>query len=218
MDDAVPAWAYEKAEVLPHDPRLADRARTERDRLARSLAPWLVDGVEHVGSTAVPGLAAKPVIDLMASVTDPDAVVVQAGERLAEDGWCYVPPELDRRQWRRFFVKPDASGQRRIAHLHVIQAGHSRWAEQIAFRDVLRRDDRLARSYEQLKQRLAAQHAGDREAYTDAKGEFVADALRRAAGPALADFVWAASRARAWARKAASSLLVAADCERRSFI
>jgi GrpB-like predicted nucleotidyltransferase (UPF0157 family) len=184
MSNAVPAWAYEKAEVLPHDPRLADRAWAERDRLARLLAPWLADGVEHVGSTAVPGLAAKPVIDLMASVADPDVVVVQAGELLAADGWCYVPPDLDRgRSWRRFFVKPDASGQRRVAHLHVIRAGHPRWAEQIAFRDALRRDDQLARSYEELKRRLAAQHADDREAYTEAKADFVADALRRAAGP-----------------------------------
>jgi GrpB-like predicted nucleotidyltransferase (UPF0157 family) len=185
MNNAVPAWAYEKAEVLPHDPRLADRASAERDRLARLLAPWLVDGVEHVGSTAVPGLAAKPVIDLMASVTDPDLVVVQAREWLAADGWCYVPPDLDRGGvWRRFFVKPDASGQRRVAHLHVIRAGHSRWAEQLAFRDALRGDDQLARSYEGLKLRLAARHAGDREAYTDAKAEFVAAALRRAAGRA----------------------------------
>jgi GrpB-like predicted nucleotidyltransferase (UPF0157 family) len=183
MSDTAPAWAHEKAEVRPHDPRLAGRALAERDWLARLLAPWLVDGVEHVGSTAVPGLAAKPIIDLMASVTAPGAVVAQAGERLAADGWCYVPPELDGRPWRRFFVKPDASGQRRIAHLHVIQAGHPRWAEQIAFRDALRRDDRLARSYGQLKRRLAAQHAGDREAYSDAKAEFVAAALRRAAGP-----------------------------------
>jgi len=184
MSDAIPAWAYEKAEVLPHDPRLAQRARTERGRLARSLAPWLVDGVEHVGSTAVPGLAAKPVIDLMASVADPDVVVAQAGERLAADGWCYVPPELDSGGlWRRFFVKPDASGLRRAAHLHVIRAGHPRWAEQIAFRDALRRDEGLARSYEDLKRRLAARYAGDREAYTGAKSQFVADAVRRAAGP-----------------------------------
>jgi len=185
MSEPVPAWAHEKARVLPHDPRLAGRARVELGRLARLLAPWLVDGVEHVGSTAVPGLAAKPVLDLMASVTDPDAVVARAGQRLAADGWCYVPSELDRRPWRRFFVKPDASGQRRIAHLHVIQAGHPRWAEQIAFRDALRRDDQLARSYEGLKQRLAARHADDREAYTDAKAEFVADALRRPAGPGV---------------------------------
>lgn len=59
---------------------------TGRRRLARLLAPWLADGVEHVGSTAVPGLAAKPVIDLMVSVADPDVLVVRAGERLAANG------------------------------------------------------------------------------------------------------------------------------------
>jgi GrpB-like predicted nucleotidyltransferase (UPF0157 family) len=144
------------------------------------LAPWLADGVEHVGSTAVPGLAAKPVIDLMASVGDPDAVVTEAGDLLATDGWWYVPPELDERPWRRFFVKPDPSGQRRIAHLHVIRAGHPRWAEQIAFRDALRRDDQLASRYADLKRRLAARHADDREAYTDAKAKFIAAALRAA--------------------------------------
>ncbi|HEX8006393.1 MAG TPA: GrpB family protein [Trebonia sp.] len=183
MSDAVPPWAYEKPELHPHDPRWADRARTERAGLAKLLAPWLVDGVEHVGSTAVPGLVAKPVIDLMASVSDPDTVVDQAGERLAADGWCYVPPELDQRPWRRFFVKPDTFGRRRVAHLHVIRAGHPRWAEQLAFRDALRGDDQLAERYQDLKQRLTAQHANDREAYTDAKAEFVAGVLRRAAGP-----------------------------------
>jgi GrpB-like predicted nucleotidyltransferase (UPF0157 family) len=177
MSDGTPQWAYEKAEVRPHDPGLIARAESERAQLAGLLEPWLVDGVEHVGSTAVPGLAAKTIIDLMVSVADPDTVVVQAGERLAADGWCYVPPQLDQRPWRRFFVKPDASGQRRIAHLHVIRAGHPRWSKQIAFRDALRRDDQLARRYADLKRMLAAQHADDREAYTDAKAKFVADAL-----------------------------------------
>lgn len=179
MSGAVPPWADEKAEVHAHDPRWAAKAGIERARLIELLAPWLVDGVEHVGSTAVPGLAAKPIIDLMASVTDPDAVVDQASQRLAADGWCHVPPELDCRPWRRFFVKPDASGRRRMAHLHVITSGHVRWAEQIAFRDALRRDDQLARGYEDLKRRLADRHGHDREAYTDAKATFIAEALRR---------------------------------------
>lgn len=173
----VPAWAHEPPHVRPHDPRLAARARVERARLAALLAPWLVDGVEHVGSTAVPGLAAKPVIDLMASVRDPGLVVREAAERLAADGWHFVPPELDQRSWRRFFIKPDPAGQRRLAHLHVIQAGHPRWAQQLAFRDALRRDDLLARRYEDLKRDLAARHAGDREAYSLAKAQFVRDAL-----------------------------------------
>ncbi|WP_433678747.1 GrpB family protein [Nocardia sp. CA-119907] len=178
MNDAVPAWAYEEAKVHPHDPRWADRAESERARLIELLASWLVDGVEHVGSTAVPGLAAKPIIDLMASVSDPDVVVVQAAERLTADGWCYVAPELDGRSWRRFFVKPDVTGQHRFAHLYLITAGHPRWARQIAFRDLLRRDEQLAKEYEHLKRRLADQHGHDRESYTTAKAGFIADALR----------------------------------------
>jgi GrpB-like predicted nucleotidyltransferase (UPF0157 family) len=177
---AVPAWAYAKPEVRAHDPRLIELASTEKARLIVVLTPWLVDGVEHVGSTAVPGLAAKPTIDLMASVRDLDAVVLQAGQPLSADGWCYVPPELDSGgSWRRFFVKPDQSGQHRYAHLHLIAAGHPRWAQQIAFRDALRRDDDLAGRYADLKRRLATEHAADREAYTDAKGEFVRDVLGR---------------------------------------
>jgi GrpB-like predicted nucleotidyltransferase (UPF0157 family) len=158
-----------------------EQAEIERSRLAELLAPWLVDGaVEHVGSTSVPGLAAKPVIDLMAQVADPDAVVDQAGERLKADGWHYVPPDLDSgASWRRFFVKPDPSGQRRYAHLHLIQVGHPRWAQQLEFRDALRRDDELADLYENLKRRLTAEHPHDREAYTEAKAEFILDALRR---------------------------------------
>jgi GrpB-like predicted nucleotidyltransferase (UPF0157 family) len=180
MTSADPPWAHEKTALHPHDSRWGGRAEGECARLARLLAPWLADGVEHVGSTAVPGLPAKPVLDIMASGSVTDAVVKHATARLAADGWCYVPPELDSGgSWRRFFVKPDDSGQRRIAHLHVIRAGHPRWAEQIAFRDALRRDGQLAGSYAELKRRLAHEHGTDREAYTAAKGEFIAAALRR---------------------------------------
>lgn len=145
--------------------------------LADLLAPWLVEGVEHIGSTAVPGLSAKPIVDLMASVTDLDTVVTEASERLAADGWCYVPTALDRRPWRRFFVKPDPAGRHREAHLHLVEAGHQRWADQIRFRDALRADDGLARAYEDLKRRLATQSAHDREAYTAGKSAFVANVL-----------------------------------------
>jgi GrpB-like predicted nucleotidyltransferase (UPF0157 family) len=81
MRDTATAWAYEHPELHPHDPAWRDIGRAECARLAEILAPWLADGVEHVGSTAVPGLAAKPVLDLMASVREPDAVVKQAGAR-----------------------------------------------------------------------------------------------------------------------------------------
>lgn len=177
MNEDAPAWAYERAEIRPHDPRWVVRAKVEVEQLNGLLAPWLVDGVEHVGSTAVSGLAAKPIVDLMASVTDLDTVVSQTSERLVAAGWCYVPPELDRRPWRRFFVKPDSSRQRRKVHLHLIQVGHQQWIEHIRFRDALRRDRRLAQRYEDLKRQLAEQSGRDREAYTEGKAGFVASVL-----------------------------------------
>jgi GrpB-like predicted nucleotidyltransferase (UPF0157 family) len=177
VSEDVPSWAYEKAEVSAYDPRWVQIARAEHAQLTELLAPWLVEEIEHIGSTAVPGLAAKPIIDLMAAVRDPDVVVGLGAAGLRAARWCFVPPELDRRSWRRFFVKPDLCGQRRIAHLHVIKAGHPRWTKQLAFRDRLRNDERLARDYEALKRRLIATHVGDRESYTDAKTEFIAKAL-----------------------------------------
>ncbi|MGO4425767.1 GrpB family protein, partial [Streptomyces sp. MCAF7] len=86
--------------MRPYDPRWAVRARVERERLIELLAPWLVDDVEHIGSTAVPGLAAKPIVDLMACVADLNIIIAQATENLAADGWYYVPPNLDGRPWR----------------------------------------------------------------------------------------------------------------------
>ncbi|MET9629356.1 GrpB family protein [Lentzea sp. NPDC006480] len=177
MSEEAPAWAYERAEVRPHDPRWTVRAAAERDHLKSLLAPWLVDGVEHVGSTSVPGLAAKPIVDLQASVTDLDTVAARASDRLIANGWAYVPPELDQRPWRRFFVKPDQSGQRREAHLHLIQAGHPRWADQIRFRDALRAGQDLAHQYENLKRDLSERSGHDREAYTEGKAAFIASVL-----------------------------------------
>jgi GrpB-like predicted nucleotidyltransferase (UPF0157 family) len=177
MVEDTPTWAYERAEVRPHDSRWAVRAKAEHGALTDLLAPWLVDGIEHIGSTAVPGLAAKPIIDLMASVTDLDTIAEQARERLTTHGWSYVPPELDQRPWRRFFVKPDATKQRREAHLHLIEAGHPRWTDQIRFRDALRNNPDQARQYEALKRQLSeATH--DREAYTEGKAAFVASVLK----------------------------------------
>jgi GrpB-like predicted nucleotidyltransferase (UPF0157 family) len=177
MTDAAPPWAFERPEIRPYDPRLTEKAEAERVRLTGLLAPWLAIGVEHIGSTAVPGLAAKPIIDLMAAVRDPGTVVTEASDTLAANGWCYVPEDLDGRPWRSFYVKPDDSGRHRQAHLHLIRAGHPRWSEQLAFRDALREDPDLASRYADLKRQLSAEHPDDREGYTDAKAEFIAAVL-----------------------------------------
>ncbi|MEV6904220.1 GrpB family protein [Amycolatopsis sp. NPDC051372] len=174
-----PAWAYEKPHVTAADPMWAARGATLCARLAEVLGPWLVDGVEHVGSTSVPGLAAKPVVDVMASVRDVDAVVASALGVLSADGWAYVPPSLDvSAQWRRFFVLPDTTNEHRLAHLHLIPAGHPRWQAQLTFRDALRADPALAAEYAALKHRLTTETT-DREAYTAGKTDFVTRVLTR---------------------------------------
>ncbi|GAA4029994.1 GrpB family protein [Allokutzneria multivorans] len=180
-----PAWATEKAVVVPYRQLWADRAAAERVRLVELLEPWLVEGVEHIGSTAVPGLDAKPIVDLMASV--PEHTDGSVHVPLLDDGWHLVPPELDERPWRRLFVRPDASGKHRVAHLHLVSAGHQRWRDQLAFRDALRADPDLTREYAALKRRLSADHGADREAYTAGKSEFVVRVLRTCHGGYMPD-------------------------------
>lgn len=166
-----PGWATAAVEIADPDPEWPRRAAGLIAALATRLGPWLRHGIHHVGSTAVPGMPAKPVIDLMAGVATLDAADA-IDEALRPDGWRRVPPELDRRPWRRLFVLPDSD--RRVAHLHVTTADARRWREQLAFRDRLRAEPALRDEYAALKRRLAAAHGGDREAYTEGKGAFVA--------------------------------------------
>lgn len=169
-----PAWATAQVEVQPADSRwrwLGERLRAELDA---TLTRWLTGPVEHIGSTSVPGLPAKPVLDVQAAVADLDCAPAVA-EALAGSGWHLVPPELDARPWRRFLVQ--AADDVRVAHLHLMVGGTERWVEQLAFRDALRADPDLRQRYARLKQELAAAHVDDREAYTAGKADFIHIAL-----------------------------------------
>ncbi len=168
------AWKHEAAVVVPADPAWPALAELERAEVAALLAPWLVAGVEHVGSTSVPGLAAKPILDLLAGVADP-AACDGAVPVLAAAGWHHVPPEVDGQPWRRLYVKPRDG--RRYAHLHLVAAGSVPHGMMIRFRDILRaRPDVLAR-YEVLKRDLAARLGERREDYTAAKAAFILGVL-----------------------------------------
>lgn len=174
--DRWPAWATEHVQVQA--PQEGWRRRGEQlcRQLDVTLERWLIAPVQHVGSTAVPGLAAKPIIDVQAAVLD----LVIAGtiaDVLAASGWRLVPSELDARPWRRLFVQ--VVDEHRAAHLHLLPGGSDRWSEQLAFRDALCADPVLVRRYADLKRKLAAEHAADREAYTAGKADFVRSVLRR---------------------------------------
>jgi GrpB-like predicted nucleotidyltransferase (UPF0157 family) len=137
------------------------------------LAPWLAGGIHHVGSTAVPGLAAKPVVDVMAGVRDLEEARA-AFEPLAALEYCYFPYKT----WMHWFCKP--SPQHRTHHLHLLEPSHPEWEARLAFRDHLRASPEAAAEYARLKRELAQRHRDDREAYTEAKCDFVRSVVERA--------------------------------------
>jgi GrpB-like predicted nucleotidyltransferase (UPF0157 family) len=157
--------------VQPYDPAWPRLFETERVRLERILAPWLEGGVHHIGSTAVPGLAAKPIIDMMAGVRDFEEAR-RAYEPLAEVGYVHEP---HRPGIAHHFARRAADG--RTTHgLHLTEPGSDLWRERLVFRDALRADPDLAARYEALKLALAR---GELEDYTGSKRPFVADVLAR---------------------------------------
>jgi GrpB-like predicted nucleotidyltransferase (UPF0157 family) len=160
--------------IEPPDPAWPAAFAAEHDVLQVVLAPWLAGPIEHVGSTAIPGLAAKPVIDIMVAVRDLESSRA-AIPQLVQSSYCYAPYKPDVMHW---FCKPGF--ERRTHHLHLVPYGSRLWNDRIAFRDRLRADSGLAEEYAELKHRLAVQFRLDREAYTDAKTPFIERVLSMA--------------------------------------
>lgn len=163
--------------LVPHDPAWALRFSEERARIAAVFADVPGVEIEHVGSTAIPGIAAKPVIDLMLgapSLADIEAripAVEALGYRYVREFEAELP---ERRYFRRAARGP------RTHHLHAVVLGGPFWRDHLAFRDFLRRHPADARAYESLKHSLAESCDGDREVYTDGKSAFVRGILFRA--------------------------------------
>jgi len=167
----------DRVDVVAYDPSWPELYEREARAIRAALPAGIDAAIHHIGSTAVPGLAAKPIIDVL--------LVVDAGA-----GWdrLVTPLEsLDYVWWadnprsdHMFFVKGmPPFGQRRTHHVHVHTPGPD-VERRLLFRDALRSDPREARRYEDLKRELAARHATDRDAYTAAKGDFVAAVVARA--------------------------------------
>jgi GrpB-like predicted nucleotidyltransferase (UPF0157 family) len=152
--------------VVPYDPEWLRRFDAERAQLERVLEPWLAGGIHHIGATSVPGLAAKPFVDMMAGVADFDEARA-AYEPLLAAGWEHTP---HRPGIAHHFSKPGFG-------LHLTEPGSDLWDERLAFRDALRADPGLVAEYGALKLRLAEAHPEDSEAYTAGKRDFVGRVL-----------------------------------------
>src|SRR3984957_4340786 len=162
--------------LVDYDPAWRDRFLEQAGRLTALLQPWLATPVEHVGSTAVPGLRAKPVVDILAPVMSL-ALAQTAIATLTKDGWLFWPDDPNR-DYRMWFLRPKPEA--RTHHLHVIQHDHPAARAELAFRDILRGDRAVWETYAALKDQLAVQYRTDRDAYTDAKSEFIRSVLHAA--------------------------------------
>jgi GrpB-like predicted nucleotidyltransferase (UPF0157 family) len=159
---------HEDVTLHAYNPQWPALFAAEHDRLL-DLFPQMV-AVEHIGSTAVEGLSAKPIIDLIAGVASMEAALLLA-EPLCQSGYTTsvdFNASLTDRQW---FMRW-ADGHR-THHLHVVVHEGAVWQGRLKFRDALRGNAELAAQYLQLKQRIASEHAQDREAYTQAKTALV---------------------------------------------
>jgi GrpB-like predicted nucleotidyltransferase (UPF0157 family) len=161
-------------ELLPHCPEWDMLARAEADRIVRACDGRVV-AVEHIGSTAVPELSAKPILDLMPGIRrledGPPTIPAMEGLGYICRGEYGIPGRL-------FFQK--MRGDLRMVHAHMFVTGVDDWDRHILFRDHLRTHPDATRAYEELKTALAARYPNDRDAYTDAKGEFILGIVERA--------------------------------------
>lgn len=171
----------ERVEIVPYDPAWPARFEEEAARLRAQLPAELIGRIEHFGSTAVPGLAAKPIIDMLVEVRSMADVVQRIAPELKRQGYEFFWRDRERGlpgiayAW---FIRRDAAG-RRTHHIHFLEAGSSEW-ERLLFRDHLRAHPEAARAYGELKQRIAAEHPDDRVAYAKAKTRFVRAAMEAA--------------------------------------
>ena len=160
--------------IHPYDASWPAKFEEERELLEPILAPVLAGGIHHVGSTAIPGLAAKPIVDIMAGVASLDEAR-GVFEELGELQYCYSPY----RPGMHWFCKP--SSDLRTHHLILVEPDGPWWEPRLRFRDYLRSHPDAVAEYEALKRDLAGRHADDRQAYTDAKTAFVERIVARAA-------------------------------------
>ena len=155
-----------KIEVVDYNPAWPDLFAAERNLLQQTL-DGVVVRIHHIGSTSVPGLAAKPIIDILMEVTDVEELDSYTNEMLLIGyealGEYGIPG-------RRFFRK---GGDNRTHHIHAFAAGDYDVIRHIAFRDYLRENPEVAAEYAKLKKNVAAECNNDSEKYCDGKDEFV---------------------------------------------
>jgi len=164
----------EDVAIVPYDPRWPELFEEEKKHLLSCLPCELVKRIEHFGSTAVPGLTAKPIVDMLVEVTSLEETRARIVPLLEAQGYDYFWRPTwgdDTPPFYAWFIKRDSHGNR-THHIHMVEHEFEHW-DRLLFRDYLIEHADVANEYGELKMRLAADHPHDRVAYTKAKTEFI---------------------------------------------
>jgi len=186
LEERIQRAVREDVTLADYDPAWPERFRQEAAHLRACLPRELIGRIEHFGSTAVPGLAAKPVIDILVEVTSLDETRRRIAPVLEAQGYDYFwrPAMFEGPPFYAWFIKRDAAGVR-THHIHMVESHFEHW-DRLLFRDHLIAHPEVAAAYGALKRRLAAEHPNDRVAYTKGKTELIvrvtAEAKRLAGG------------------------------------
>lgn len=175
-DEQVRRLVAEEIKVVDYDAAWPESFRQERDHLLSCVPAGFIRRIEHIGSTAVPGLAAKPIVDLLVEVSDLQNARTVLAPILQAQGYEYV--------WRptwgdeggpcyAWFIRRDAETGVRTHHIHMVDKTFVSHWDSLLFRDYLIEHPDTARDYESLKRRLAAASRHDRAAYTNGKAGFI---------------------------------------------
>lgn len=163
--------------LVPYDSSWPEKFQKEKELIEKTIREYITGGIHHVGSTAIPGLSAKPIIDILVGVEslEKSRPCIKILEKI---NYCYYPYKEKYEHW---FCKP--SSEHRTHHLHLMVRDSPEFKAKIAFRDYLISQSETVTEYEVLKRDLAKKFKNDREGYTEAKTDFVKEIVRKALGP-----------------------------------
>lgn len=167
----------EEVAIAPYDPGWAELFEREKDHLRSCLPGDLIGRIEHFGSTAVPRLAAKPVVDMLVEVTCLLRTQAEVVPVLRSQGYDYFwrPTLGEEPPFYAWFIKRDSRGVR-THHIHMVEPWFEHW-DRLLFRDYLISHPEAAAEYQTLKYELAKAHPNDRVAYTKGKSAFIAKVM-----------------------------------------
>jgi putative NADPH-quinone reductase/GrpB-like predicted nucleotidyltransferase (UPF0157 family) len=174
LEEKIARVIGEEVAIAAYDSSWPEMYEKERIHLLSCLPRDLVRRIEHFGSTAVPGLAAKPIVDMLVEVTSLDETRQRIVPILEAQGYDYFWRATwgeDTPPFYVWFIKRDKDG-RRTHHIHIVEAGFEHW-DRLLFRDFLIEHPEIARKYVDLKMRLSVTYRGDRVSYTEAKTDFI---------------------------------------------